>query len=89
MVSGKVKIINKLGIHLRPATLLSKNAIEFQSNISLKKGTSLVNVKSVLGVLGACVKQNDEVEIICDGPDEEEAYKKIVKLIEDGLGDHQ
>ena len=45
------------------------------------------NAKSVLSVLGACIKSGDEIEIICDGADEEQALKGMVQLVEDGIGE--
>ena len=48
---------------------------------------STANAKSVLSVLGACVKCGDEVEFVCDGEDEEEALKTLVSAIENGLGE--
>jgi len=42
---------------------------------------------SVLGVLSACIKHGDEIELVCDGPDEEEALAMISKIIQGGLGD--
>ncbi|NLJ90412.1 MAG: HPr family phosphocarrier protein [Clostridiales bacterium] len=89
MVSQKIVVWNKLGIHLRPATLLSKKASDFESKISLKNRNTSVNVKSVLGLLGAGVSQHDEIEIICEGPDEEEALSEIINLIRSGLGDDE
>ena len=47
----------------------------------------VANAKSVLSVLGACVKSGDEIELICDGEDEEEAMKAMVEAVEDGLGE--
>ena len=44
------------------------------------------NAKSVLSVLGACVKSGDEIELICDGEDEEEAMKAMMDAVESGLG---
>lgn len=87
MVSKKTIIRNKTGIHLRPANLLSNVASSFESRISLKKGSVTVNAKSVLGLLSVGVGRNDEVEIICEGKDENEALERICRLIEDGLGD--
>ena len=43
--------------------------------------------KSVLSVLGACVKSGDVIEVICDGEDEEIALKTLVDAIEGGLGE--
>ncbi len=88
MVSQKVIVKNKLGIHLRPATLLSKNALEFDSKISLRIKEIEINLKSVLGVLGAGVSQDEEIEIICDGHDEEKALRTIIELVESGMGDN-
>ena len=74
MVSKKVTIKNPTGLHLRPAGELCKTAMQFKA-------------KSVLSVLGACVKSGDEIELICEGEDEEEALKKMVEAIEAGLGE--
>ena len=87
MVSKKVTIKNPTGLHLRPAGELCKTAMRFKAKItfSFEGGTS--NAKSVLSVLGACVKSGDEIELICEGEDEEEALKKMVEAIEAGLGE--
>ena len=45
------------------------------------------NAKSVLSVLGACIKCGDEVEFICDGPDEKEALCAMVSMVKSGLGE--
>ena len=47
----------------------------------------MVNAKSVLSVLGACIKSGDEIELVCDGADEDEAMRGVVALIEGGLGE--
>jgi phosphocarrier protein len=87
MVSQKVVIKNPTGLHLRPAGILCKEAMEFSSLITFKFRGATANAKSVLGVLGACVKSGDEIELCCDGSDENEALATLVKLIEDGLGE--
>lgn len=45
------------------------------------------NAKSVLSVLGACIKSGDEIMIVCEGNDEDEALKELVQLVEAGLGE--
>ena len=88
MVSQKVKIKNPTGLHLRPAGVLCKNAIEYTSVITFKYGgENVANAKSVLSVLGACVKSGDEIELICEGEDEETAMREMIALIESGLGE--
>lgn len=87
MVRKKVMVKNPLGLHLRPVSLLCEEALKFTSKISFTHLHTTANVKSVLSVLGAGIKSNTEIEIICDGPDEELALETICKLIESGLGE--
>lgn len=87
MVSSKVVVKNPTGLHLRPAGILCKTAIRFQSKINIQFKDTTANAKSVLGVLGACIKTGDEIELICEGEDETEALEVLTKAIESGLGE--
>ena len=87
MVSQKVTIINPTGLHLRPAGIFCNTAVQFESKVTFQYGNTTANAKSVLSVLGACIKKGDEIELFCEGADEEEALKAMVKAIEDGLGE--
>jgi phosphocarrier protein len=86
MVSKKLIIINPAGLHLRPISVLCNRSIEFKSKITIKANNKSVNAKSVLGVLSACVKCGDEIELVCDGPDEVEALAMLTNMIQSGLG---
>ena len=87
MVTGHITITNPYGLHLRPAGFLCRLALEYESAVSMRKGTTVVNAKSVLGVLGACVRCGDEVEFICEGRDESEALNAIMEAAKSGFGD--
>ena len=88
MVSQKVIIKNATGLHLRPAGLLCEIAMRYQSKITFKTDNNYeANAKSVLSVLGACVKSGEEIEVFCEGADEDEALADIKKAIESGLGE--
>lgn len=87
MLKKKLKIINISGLHLRPTGLLCNEAIKYRCEISLYSRNSQINAKSVLSVLGACIKCGDEIELVCSGPDEAEAMDAITALIENGLGE--
>ena len=87
MVSKKVVIQNPTGLHLRPAGILCKTAMQFKSLITFTFENTTANAKSVLSVLGACVKSGDEIEIICEGVDEQEALDTMVAAVESGLGE--
>ena len=87
MVKQKVVVKNLTGLHLRPAGLLCKEAINFKCSIHFQFHDTYANAKSVLSVLGACIKCGDEIEFVCEGPDEEEALAAMVRLVESGLGE--
>ena len=85
MVSQKVVIKNPTGLHLRPAGLLCRTAMLYKSHITLAYEDTVANAKSVLSVLGAGVKPGYELEITCEGVDEQDALGAIVELFESGL----
>lgn len=87
MVSQKVMIKNPSGLHLRPAGILCKEALRYQSSVKFQFNQSTANAKSVLSVLGACVKSGDIIELICEGSDEEKALAAMILLVESGLGE--
>ena len=91
MVSDKVVIKNPTGLHLRPAGLFCKTAMQYKSKITvykkMKNEEVNANAKSVLSVLGACIKSGDEITLICEGEDEEEALTYLIEYINNGLGE--
>ena len=85
MVSDKITITNPKGLHLRSAGIFCKEAMRFKSHITFGAKGSTANAKSVLSVLGACVKFGDIIELSCDGEDEEVAMEAMKRVIETGL----
>ena len=85
MVSQKVVIQNPTGLHLRPAGILCKTAMQFKSLITFTFENTTANAKSVLSVLGACVRSGEEIEIICEGADEQAALKAMIEVVESGI----
>ena len=86
MVREKVTIISKEGLHARPADTLIRLANQFASKIEIVCGENkTINAKSILHVLGAGIDCGAEVEVVCDGEDEQEASKRIIQAIKDGL----
>ncbi len=87
MVEKEVEIVNKLGIHARPATSFVQIAEKFQSNIIVEKDGFEVNGKSILGMMMLVAPKGTKIKIKADGPDEKEALEALVKLVEDGFGE--
>lgn len=78
MVNKRIMIDDPLGIHLRPAGALCEAAIRFESDVRFEYGVGkTANAKSLISVLAASVKCGDEINLICDGKDEEDALKEV------------
>ena len=87
MVSAKITVTNKSGLHLRPASELSNIATALDSEIVLIKGDKRVNPKSVLLLMSAGINCGDEITVECEGETEEEDLQVILDAIKSGLGE--
>lgn len=88
MVREKATVRSMTDLDLRPVGILCDAAVQFKSKILLQHGNLTVNAKSVLGMLGSGIHNGDEVELVCDGEDEEKALETMLLIIEEGLGDY-
>jgi phosphocarrier protein len=87
VVTQKIKITNPTGLHLRPAGNLCREAMKFKSRITFDYDGNIANAKSVLSVLGACIKSGDEITLMCEGEDEAEALSYLTNFIIQKLGE--
>lgn len=81
MFSKEVEVLNQVGLHARPATFFIQKANEFKSSVWVEKDERKVNAKSLLGVLSLGIVKGTKINLIADGPDEEEAVVTLVNLI--------
>jgi len=87
MVTKQIEVVNKLGLHARPATMLVKTASGFQSKVIIKKDELSVDAKSIMGIMAGGISQGTTVEIQAEGDDEAEAVDALVQLINDKFGE--
>ena len=87
MVEKKVKVVNRAGLHTRPAATLVKLAAKFKSEIELERDGYSINAKSVIGVMTLAAEQGSELTLRVEGEDEEEAAEEISALFESGFGE--
>lgn len=90
MYTKRTTIINKTGLHARPASIFVKEAKKFESKINitnLKKPDTVGNAKTIFSVLAQALSQGTEVEIGAEGPDEQEAVDTLIALIDGGFGE--
>jgi phosphocarrier protein len=77
----KFTIIDEMGLHARPATVLVNTAGKFASDITLDYNGKAVNLKSIMGVMSLGVPHNAEVTITAEGDDATEAIDALVKTL--------
>lgn len=87
MVSQKITISNPQGLHMRPAGVFAKGVSKLECDVTINFNGKAINAKSLLNIIGACIKCGSEIELECNGPDEEEALKTAIEMIESGLGE--
>ncbi len=87
MVSREITNTNPTGLHLRPAGNLCNEAMKYKSRVTFDYGANTANAKSVLSVLGACIKYGDTITLKCAGEDEEEAMEALIEFISNELGE--
>lgn len=81
MNSRKVKVKLFSGMGQRSATIFADTAVKFKSVIQVKHNGAQANGKSFLGLLSRNIRVDDEIEIIADGPDENEALDALESLV--------
>ncbi len=85
MVSKTVTLTNEQGLHMRPAGIFAAAMGKYKCEVKIKFNSSEINGKSVMNIMIACIKKGSEIEIVCNGEDENEALDEAMSLIENGF----
>lgn len=80
-------LVNKSGLHARPAKVFARAAAAQSCAITVSKGGREANAKSVLSVLTLDCLAGDEITIRTDGEGAEQALQELVALVESGMGE--
>jgi len=86
----ELAIVNRSGLHARPALLFVEEAARFTSRITvenLDRAGRPVDAKSILMLLTAGVQRGHRIRVIADGADEGEALARLGELVQGGLGE--
>ncbi len=87
MKTEKIVLENGTGLHARPASELAKLSNKFSCNIEIVTSEKRINAKSVLAIMSAGIKTGTELEIVCDGEDEEKAMSEIIEAFNNNFGE--
>ncbi|MEQ9095070.1 hypothetical protein AY599_27725 [Leptolyngbya valderiana BDU 20041] len=83
--AAKVKVVNRLGLHARPATAVADCAQQFKSQIALKRDDQEIDGKSIMQIMLLAATQGVELEVIARGDDADEACKALSDLFARGF----
>ncbi|MFD1416899.1 HPr family phosphocarrier protein [Oceanobacillus jeddahense] len=81
MVEKTVKIELDSGLQARPAAYFVQEANRFDSHIFLEKDDKKVNAKSIMGLMSLALTKGEEIKLIIEGEDEEEAMAYLTTLV--------
>lgn len=87
MVNKEVVVLNKTGLHARPASSFVQAAGKFRSKIEVIKDGTRLNAKSIMGIMSGGISQGTTITIEAEGEDEQEALDTLVALIESKFGE--
>jgi phosphocarrier protein len=85
--SSEVQIVNKYGLHARPAAELVKLANRFSSEVWIRKEDTEVSGKSIMGVMMLAAECGSTVEIRARGDDSQAAVDALAQLIQNRFGE--
>ncbi len=87
MIEREATIVNRDGLHARPAARIVRLASSFSSEVELAKDGVGVNGKSIMGVMMLAAECGSSITIRADGPDAAEAVEALAQLVASGFGE--
>jgi len=87
MITKKLTIQNKLGIHARPAAQFVRVASRFAADVTVEKDEESVDGKSIMGLMMLAVGWGAEITVTADGADEAAAMDALEELINNKFGE--
>jgi phosphocarrier protein len=87
MPERTVQIVNKNGLHARPAAEIVKLAARFQSDITIMKDDLDVNGKSIMGVMMLAAEHGSSITFRAEGPDADQALDALATLVGSKFGE--
>lgn len=86
-VSARVLLLNRVGLHARPASLFVQTAAQFQARVQVALGEREADGKRILGLLQLGARCGDELIVRADGPDAPAAVAALVALVQQKFGE--
>ena len=83
----ELTIVNRLGLHARPAAMFVRIASRHRAEIWVSKEEEEINGKSIMGLMMLAAGQGSKLRIRCEGPDADKAMEELGELIKSGFNE--
>lgn len=87
MIEKEVMIVNKAGMHTRPASAIVRIAAKYKADFFISKAGFEVNGKSIIGVMTLAAEQGSTLTLRFEGEDEKELAEDMLKFFAEGFGE--
>jgi catabolite repression HPr-like protein len=81
LVERKVKVLLSTGLQARPAARFVQEANRYSADIFLEKDGKRINAKSIMGLMSIAVASGEEIVLIADGSDEQDAINELSAFV--------
>lgn len=85
MIKKEIDVHCPIGLQVKQAGQMCDTALKYRCHITFEYDGGSGNAKSMLSILGAVIKDQDRIQLTCDGEDEEEAMQDLTALLTSGL----
>lgn len=87
-IENFIKVKNRLGLHVRPASCIAKLLQGVQSKVTLTYKEESVNARSIMSIMILAVPKNGRIKISIEGIDAEETMEKLLEAFENQFGEN-
>ena len=81
-VEKEITIVNRLGLHARPAAMFVRIASRYRAEVWVEKEGENVNGKSIMGLMMLAAGQGSKLLVRCEGPDADKALQELEELVQ-------
>lgn len=87
MIEKEVQVLNRAGLHTRPAAKLVTLTSKYKSEIFLSRDGFRINAKSIIGVMTLAAEKGCKLTLSTEGEDESEAAAELAEYFADAFGE--
>ena len=87
VLTREVTIVNRLGLHARPAAMFVRMAAQFEADVMVEREGNVVSGKSIMGLMTMEAEHGTLLRLTAQGPDAEQALEQLAQLIQRKFGE--